>query len=481
MAGSYSPTTTPTAPTKRRPLTRRDLAALKPHPLQDVIVSDGSIPGLYARVYRTGRMTWQFLHTRAGKLYWHTLGEVNGALTPDDAKLYGLPADARLDLDNARHAASVCRAQVRSGLNPGELRRDAIEARRSDALEARTVRDVADIWMRDIIGREYKRPETMQEMLDRHVLPALGGMRIDRVRRAHVSEPISALVRADKRVTANRALLTIKKLFRFAHERGYIEADPVAVLTRKAAGGKEKSRTRNLSFDEVAVVARVFWSPAFFADAITRHLLQLVLLTGQRVGETALMEWTHIDFDAQEWRIPAANTKSERDHVVHLSPQAVDVLREMQRHTSLRRHVFESPRTERPIDPHSLARVIGRLFDDPDASTDPKKRGAKPKAQRKHRRIKRPDGRPTLFGTMEVFTPHDLRRTMASRLGDLGHAPHVIEKCLGHAFDGVLAVYQHSEWMPERCAAFESWGRKVEELRHADPAKVVHLPKRRRA
>lgn len=481
MAGSHSPMAASTAATKRRPLTRRDLAALKPHPLKDVIVSDGAIPGLYVRVYRTGRATWQFLHTRGGKLHWHTLGEINGAITPEDAKLYGLPADAKLDLDNARHAASVCRAQIRSGLNPGELRRDAIEARRADALEARTVRDVADIWMRDIISREYKRPKTMQEMLDRHVLPSLGGMRVDRVRRAHVSEPISALVQAGKRVTANRVLLTIKKLFRFAHERGYIEADPVAVLTRKAAGGREKSRDRNLSFAEVAAVARVFWSPDFFADAITRRLLQFVLLTGQRVGETALAEWSQIDFDAGAWRIPAANAKSGRDHVVHLSPPAIDVLREMQRHTSLRSFVFESPRTERPLDPHSLARIVARLFDDPNAATDPKKRSAKPKAQRKHRRIKRPDDRPSLFGIMEPFTPHDLRRTMASRMGDLGHAPHVIEKCLNHALDGVLAVYQHSEWMPERRAAFDSWGAKVDELRHADPAKVVHLPKRRRA
>jgi integrase len=460
---------------------------LKPHPAKDYLKLDGTIPGLYVRVYRSGRKAWMFLSHENGRQRWHTIGDVHGALSPEDAALYGLSADTVLDLDNARHAASVCRAQVRSGRHPGDLRRDAIDAHRAEALEARTVRDVATIWLQEVIAHKNRRPESVQEMLDRHVLPHLGGMRIDRVKRAHVAEVIGELVKASKRVTANHALLTIKQLFRFAHERGYIEADPVAAFTRKSAGGKEKPRDRNLSFDELATVARAFWSPDFFAEPITRHALQFALLTGQRVGEIALAEWSHVDFDEGEWFIPRANTKADRDHVVHLSAQAIDVLREVQRHTRLLRFVFQSPRATdakdaRPVDPHSLARIVGRLFDDPSESVDPSKRNrAKPAAERKHRRIKRPALRVSLHGTMEPFTPHDLRRTMASRMADLGTAPHVIEKCLNHKLEGVLAVYQHAQWMPERKQAFERYGEKVATLLAADPKKVVQLPERRRA
>lgn len=65
---------------------------------------------------------------------------------------------------------------------------------------------------------------------------------------------------------------------------------------------------------------------------------------------------------------------------------------------------------------------------------------------------------------IEKFTPHDLRRTGATRLADLGVAPYVIEKILNHAMEGVLAVYNKAEYLEERRAALEMWGTKVEQL-----------------
>jgi integrase len=64
-----------------------------------------------------------------------------------------------------------------------------------------------------------------------------------------------------------------------------------------------------------------------------------------------------------------------------------------------------------------------------------------------------------------TFTPHDLRRTFATRLSDLGVAPHVIEKLLNHKMPGVMAVYNRADYWPERVAAMEMWCKKVGELR----------------
>lgn len=63
------------------------------------------------------------------------------------------------------------------------------------------------------------------------------------------------------------------------------------------------------------------------------------------------------------------------------------------------------------------------------------------------------------------FTPHDLRRTFASRLADLGVAPHVIEKLLDHQMVGVMAVYNRAEYRAERYAAQVLWGRTLSRLR----------------
>lgn len=65
------------------------------------------------------------------------------------------------------------------------------------------------------------------------------------------------------------------------------------------------------------------------------------------------------------------------------------------------------------------------------------------------------------------FTPHDLRRTMATRLSDMGIAPHVIEKMLNHQMTGVMAVYNRAEYLDERRHAWRLWGYKIAALRRA--------------
>lgn len=64
-----------------------------------------------------------------------------------------------------------------------------------------------------------------------------------------------------------------------------------------------------------------------------------------------------------------------------------------------------------------------------------------------------------------MFTPHDLRRTLATRLSDLGAEPYVIEKILNHKMKGVMAVYNHAEYLPQHKAALDLWGRKVASMR----------------
>jgi integrase len=58
---------------------------------------------------------------------------------------------------------------------------------------------------------------------------------------------------------------------------------------------------------------------------------------------------------------------------------------------------------------------------------------------------------------MPAWTPHDLRRTFSTRLGDLGVAPHVIEKLLNHTAEGMAAIYNRAELLEERIAATKLW------------------------
>lgn len=65
------------------------------------------------------------------------------------------------------------------------------------------------------------------------------------------------------------------------------------------------------------------------------------------------------------------------------------------------------------------------------------------------------------------YTPHDLRRTFATRLSDLGVMPHVVEKLLNHRMVGVMAIYNHAEYWQERVEAMKLWGRHLAMLRRA--------------
>ncbi len=61
------------------------------------------------------------------------------------------------------------------------------------------------------------------------------------------------------------------------------------------------------------------------------------------------------------------------------------------------------------------------------------------------------------LGHEEKWTLHDLRRTLATRMNDLGIAPHVVEQLLGHTLGGVMAIYNRSQYLPEKEAALETW------------------------
>lgn len=141
--------------------------------------------------------------------------------------------------------------------------------------------------------------------------------------------------------------------------------------------------------------------------------LYLCVLTGQRASE-ALWILTHWRPGQRVVKLPPNICKSPRAHTVHLSRQARAALKFS--------HHLPPPRDHRVLS-HALRRINA------------------------------------------TFKPHDLRRTLATRLSDLGVEPYVIEKILNHRMTGVMAVYNHAEYLAQREAALTLWGSKIAELR----------------
>ena len=247
---------------------------------------------------------------------------------------------------------------------------------------------------------------------------------------------------------ANRVLNDLKQVFRYAVSQGHIPHSPAELISRRDVGGKEESVSRALSTDEIQKVLGVLKAEAApeakrKISWQIRELVLFLLLTGQRVGETLLARWDHVDFAAKVWNIPAENTKIGRAHLVHLSAQSIALIRRIKPLSGESDWLFPSDKTtdkkeKRPITVRAVSRAISRMFEADE------------------------DGRQL---DIQHFSTHDLRRTVATRLADIGIQPHVIERILNHTVAGVAGIYNRSEYLPERAQALHQWGKIVGGLR----------------
>lgn len=283
--------------------------------------------------------------------------------------------------------------------------------------DASTLKAVGDEWYGQRIELRYKRPKQVRQYLDR-ISPALLTTPIRDVDRLSVTRFLQQYAKERGPVGANRLLAIMQQLFRYAHKAGYVAEDNIAPLSREEVGGEEKARDRVLSDAEI----RALWH----TDASHTPLLRFLLLTGQRIGEAQGAQWGDVKGD--RWIIPAANSKNRRAHWVSLSRQAMAVLR------------------DRPAD-------RAHLF-------------AERSATATQAWVKRWCERNKID---PAFTPHDLRRTMATRMNDLGVAPHVVEKILNHTMQGVMAIYNRAEYAEEREKAMILWGKELAKIVRAKP------------
>jgi integrase len=261
------------------------------------------------------------------------------------------------------------------------------------------------------VKRRYVNPEQFMYKYEKEIKPVLGSRDIRTVKRAEVAKLLEKIVERGSPIMANRVLTDIKLIFGFAVERGDIENNVLLPLTKKAVGGKEKPRTKVLSVEEIKNLLIELRTPRM--DYRTRAALALALLTGQRASE--VLGICKAQINGCWWHIPTdqKGNKNKKLHKVYLSPQARMVLK-----------IVPPPYVG---DHRVMARAI-------------KRRGVS-------------------------YTPHDFRRTITTHLNDKGVMPHVTEKMLNHTMEGVMAVYNHAEYLPERKAAWRLWGAYLAGLR----------------
>src|SRR4030081_2787693 len=381
-------------------LTKSAIDAL-PTSSSDVVYWDTASPGFGVKVTPRGRKVFIVLYRTAGagsKLRKYTIGP------------YG-----HVTLHQARVAAQKVFAAKLEGRDPAAEKREAKRRVVADLVE-----DLLETFITQRLSQNRSAAETSR-LLRREVGKPWAGRSIHTIGKRDVVGVVSAIVQRVAPGAANKTLKSLKTFLRWCVGQAVLDQSPAEGVPLPT---KEVARDRVLDDSEltqVILAARNIGGPY-------GAIVELLSLTGQRREEVACLHWEELDLAQRIWMIPKARTKNAKAHIVHLSRQALAVLKRADQRGPL---VFT---------------LLGiKPFQD---FTNAK------------RRLDQLSG-------VTRWRLHDLRRTCVSGMARLGIAPHVADKILNHqggTISGVDAGDQRHEYLSERQKAWDLWGLHIENV-----------------
>ena len=393
-------------------LTAKSVAALKLDGKTDVIFFDDDMPGFGYRLRLGG----------GGKvLRWWVVQYRRGGAT----RRFLLGSAAVLGAEAARAAAKKVLAKVALGEDP---QADKHARRDKDRL---SFRSVIDEYLA-LKAREV-RPKTLREITRYLTGPAfkpLHGMPVDKVSRKDVASRLIAIIREHGPIVAAKARAALSTLFMWAMQTGLIEHNPVIGTIQPKEG---KPRERVLSDDELAAIWRAC------KDDDYGRIVRLLILLGARRQEIGGLLWSELDLDNGRWLLSAQRSKNGRAHTLPLVPMALDLVKDVPRLAS-RDHLF------------------GARSNDGFTGWDDQKDAL--------------DERSGVIG----WTLHDIRRSVATKLADIGVRPHIIEQILNHQSGhkaGPAGIYNRSSYEREVRAALALWSDYVRSITEGGERKVI--------
>jgi integrase len=337
-----------------------------------------------------------------------------------------------LDSEEARRRAKSVLGAVHNGDDP-QARKAEARAKASITLGA-----VAANYL-ERFAAERLRPKTLAET--RRYLTVswkpLHRLALNDIGRRAVAVRLSEIARENGPIAANRARVALSAFFNWAMREGLSDSNPV-IGTNRAAD--ERSRDRVLSDEELAAIWRACRDDDF------GRIVRLLILTGQRRQEVGGMTGNELNLARGIWSIPGDRTKIGKAHEVPLAAPALDIV----------------------TGTHKLRQ--GGLFGE---GKGPFQGWSKAKAAL--------DRRMTLAGkTLDPWRLHDIRRTVATRMAELGVQPHIVEAVLNHSSGhkaGVAGVYNRALYTAEKRKALDLWGEHVGALSVLELAKVITQPR----
>lgn len=357
---------------------------------------------------------------RNGKRTWIFQWSTGAGVTrrTGRAKLGGCP---QLSPVKARELAETLHAKVTLGHDPSEEKRQRLAENEhtlgvliADHLKAMT---------------DKVKPKSHIE-LTRYLnsyAASLHRTPISKVDRRTVAKLLDDVAGNHGKITMNRCRSALSNCFVWAMKKGRAEANPIIGTEVH----DERGRDRWLSDDEL----RAVWCA--LGDDEYSDIVRLLILTGQRRGEIADLRWSEIDFNSGIIVLPGERAKNGLRHEIPMSQPIREILLARKERQSTGERVFA------PITVWHRPRM--KLIQK---------------------------------SSVANWTLHDLRRTAATKMEELGLAPHVIEAVLNHVSGnkaGVGGTYRRYKYEPEKRQALDLWADRLLAVVTGRKSNVVSL------
>jgi integrase len=403
-------------------LTQRTIEALRPSETP-YRVSDQRCAGLAIRIAPSGLKTWDLAYRirGSGKVRRVSLGRV-----------------ADVSLEKARERANELTSAARAG-------RDSIaeeEESRVAAASRLTVEKLIELYVRRRVTGRLRTAKEIESRLRRALSPILHRYAED-IRRRDIRELLDAVADQGIEREAEKRRQTVGAMFRWALSQDIVETDATAGLKAYDPG---TPRDRVLTVKEIETLWKWLDSTALPRD--TAHILKLELLTGARCGEISGLRAEEIDRDKWTWTLPAARSKNKRPRVTPLVGVAREII-----------EVWLSTDQVGPLFTAETGTVLTA-------------------AHIGHYLLARRDKLP-----IDKFTTHDLRRTVATMLAEMGVAFDLVAAVVGHEAGGkesrtLVRHYVRTDLIERKIHVLRAWDERLQDIvAGRDAAKVAHLRK----
>ena len=380
-------------------------AAAKPYRLADE-------KGLYLEVAPTGGKWWRLKYRFAGK-----------------EKRLSLGVYPTVTLKDAREKRDAARKLLASHIDPSVERRIQKASRIERA--ANSFETVAREWFakRSPNMADSHRSRVLRA-LERDVFPWLATRPVAEVTAPELLLILRRIEGRGAAETAQRLRQICGQVFRYAIATGRAECDPAADLKGAIIvprGGRFPAITEPKA---LGALLHTLWG--YQGTFVVRSALRLAPYTFVRPGELRKAEWRELDLDGALWKIPGPRMKGRVEHLVPLSRQAVEVLRELQPLTGSGRLVFPSVRSaERPMSDNTVLAALRRLGVD-----------------------------------KSEMVGHGFRADASTLLNEQGWNRDAIERQLAHnERDPVRAAYHRADYLAERRRMMQAWADYLDGLR----------------